>query len=106
MATISMQIALQQWSNPGEQPDLLPGLLGNDQLESLADEAGKQAQVNYLSKKWGQPPKTVRQYVNLAWAEADKREGLEPELLIAIMQKESSLSPNVQSRYGDRKSVV
>src|SRR3546814_2252080 len=78
MATISMQIALQPWSNPGEQPDLLPGLLGNDQLESLADEAGKQAQLNYLSNKWGQPTKTVRQCVNLARAEDNQPEGLEP----------------------------
>ena len=100
MATISMQIALQQWSNPAKLPDLMPDLLDDEELQSLAEEAGKQAQARYLSKKWGQSPATVRKYVNLAWAEADKREGLEPELLIAIMQKESSLSPRVQSRYG------
>lgn len=100
MATISMQIALQQWSDPAGLPNITPDLLGDEQLQSLAEEAGKQAQVKYLSKKWGQSPATVRKYVNLAWAEADKREGLEPELLIAIMQKESSLSPRVQSRYG------
>ncbi|HWK72417.1 MAG TPA: transglycosylase SLT domain-containing protein [Burkholderiaceae bacterium] len=100
MATISMQIALQQWSDPAGLPNITPDLLGDEQLQSLAEEAGKQAQAKYLSKKWGQSPATVRKYVNLAWAEADKREGLEPELLIAIMQKESSLSPRVQSRYG------
>jgi soluble lytic murein transglycosylase-like protein len=100
MATISMQIALQQWSNPAEMPDLISDLLDDEQLQSLAEEAAKQAQVMYLANKWGQSPSIVRKYVNLAWAEADKREGLEPELLIAIMQKESSLSPRVQSRYG------
>src|SRR5690606_18560826 len=89
MATISMQIALQQWSDPAGLPNITPDLLGDEQLQSLAEEAGKQAQAKYLSKKWGQSPATVRKYVNLAWAEADKREGLEPELLIAIMQKES-----------------
>ncbi|MFW7341986.1 transglycosylase SLT domain-containing protein [Pollutimonas sp. H1-120] len=100
MATISMQIALQQWTSPADLPELISDPLDDVQLQSLAEEASKQAQVKYLSKKWGQPPATVRKYVNLAWAEADKREGLEPELLIAIMQKESSLSPRVQSRYG------
>jgi soluble lytic murein transglycosylase-like protein len=100
MATISMQIALQQWSDPAELPDLSSDLIDDEQLQSLAEEASKQAQVTYLSEKWGYAPATVRKYVNLAWEEADKREGLEPELLIAIMQKESSLSPRVQSRYG------
>ena len=99
-ATVSMQLALQKWPSPAEQPRLTPDLLGNLKLPSLAEEASKQAQVKYLSKKWEQSPKIVRSYVDLAWAEAEKREGLEPELLIAIMQKESSLRPKVQSRYG------
>ncbi|MGB3288690.1 MAG: transglycosylase SLT domain-containing protein [Burkholderiaceae bacterium] len=102
MGSVSMQVALQEWADPAGLPDPSPERLGNQhlRLQSLADEAGKQAQIKYLTKKWGKPSAAVRKYVELAWAEADKREGLEPELLIAIMQKESSLSPHVQSRYG------
>jgi soluble lytic murein transglycosylase-like protein len=96
----TVQIALNEWPTHPALRGVGPEPLGNDQLESLAEEARKQAQTKYLAQKWRQPTKTVRKYVNLAWAEADKRDGLEPELLIAVMQKESSLRPKVQSRYG------
>jgi len=69
-------------------------------LASVVDEARKKAQVEYLSEKLGQPRQTLHQYVELAWREASRREGLAPELLIAIMQKESVFRPKVQSRYG------
>lgn len=69
-------------------------------LASVVDEARKKAQVEYLSEKLGQPPQTLHQYVELAWKEASRREGLAPELLIAIMQKESVFRPKVQNRYG------
>jgi soluble lytic murein transglycosylase-like protein len=98
-ATVSVEVALQ-WRDIPALPDVAPERLGNQKLQSLAEEASKQAQVKYLAKKLRKSPSTVRKYVNLAWEEADKRDGLEPELLIAIMQKESSLSPKVQSRYG------
>src|SRR5690606_39942682 len=74
--------------------------LGDQRIQALVEEAAKQAQANYLATKFRQNLKSVREYVDLAWAEAEKREGIEPELLIAIMQKESSLRPKVQSRYG------
>ncbi|HWK61088.1 MAG TPA: transglycosylase SLT domain-containing protein [Eoetvoesiella sp.] len=69
-------------------------------LASIVDEARKKAQVEYLSEKLGQPRQTLHQYVELAWKEASRREGLAPELLIAIMQKESVFRPKVQNRYG------
>jgi len=100
MATISMQVALQQWSNPIERIRITPDILDEQSLPTVAEEASKQAQVKYLSEKWKKPSATVRKYVDLVWAEAEKREKLEPELLLAIMQKESSLRPKVQSRYG------
>lgn len=65
-----------------------------------ADELKKQAQTRYLAGKLKQRETVVRQYVDLAWAEASKRDALEPELLIAIIQKESTFRPKVQSRYG------
>jgi len=97
--TFTSEISLHQWSNPAA-PESGLERLGNPKLQTLAEEASKTAQANYLAKKFRKHPKAVRKYVELAWAEAEKREGIEPELLIAIMQKESSLRPRVQSRYG------
>lgn len=68
--------------------------------DSSADELKKQAQTRYLAKKLKRQETAVRKYVDLAWAEASKRDLLDPELLIAIMQKESAFRPKVQSRYG------
>lgn len=94
------QLALHEWPDQTTLPDAEPGLQDDQALQSLTEEASKQAQTKYLAAKWGRSPKTVREYVNLAWEEAGKRDGLDPELLIAIMQKESSLSAKVQSRQG------
>lgn len=64
------------------------------------DEIKKQAQTKYLAAKLKEEETTVRKYVDLAWAEAYRRDWLKPELLIAIIHKESSFRPRVQSRYG------
>lgn len=96
--TLSNQFALQEWST--EEPDFSPERLGDQHIQSLAEEAGKQAQAKYLAKKYKQHPTAIRRYVDLAWAEAEKRNGIEPELLIAIMQKESAFRAKVQNRYG------
>ncbi|HLU18902.1 MAG TPA: transglycosylase SLT domain-containing protein [Pusillimonas sp.] len=69
-------------------------------LRVIIDEARKKAQVEYLAQKLRQPPHTLQKYVQLAWEEASKRAGLRPELLLAIMHKESTFQPKVQSRYG------
>lgn len=85
-----------------EQLESAP-LIDLDYVQDLAlviEEARKQAQVEYLAKKLRQPPQTLQQYVQLAWAEASRRAGLRPELLLAIMHKESTFRPKVQSRYG------
>jgi len=63
-------------------------------------EAKIQAQTQYLAAKFHQNESTIRTYVELAWTEAGKRKGMSPELLIAVMQKESSLRPKVQSDCG------
>lgn len=96
--TLSSQFALQEW--PTEEPDFSPERLGDQHLQTLAEEAGKEAQAKYLAKKFKQHPTSIRKYIDLAWAEAEKREGIEPELLIAIMQKESAFRAKVQNRYG------
>ncbi len=74
--------------------------LEQGQLPGLENEAQIQAQTEYLAAKFRQSESTMREYVELAWKEASKREGMSPELLIAMMQKESSFRPKVQSRYG------
>lgn len=94
------EMALHQWPDRSGLPDAGSNQLDDQTLAALKEEASKQAQTRYLAAKWQRPTKTVREYVNLAWEEARKREGLDPELIIAIMQKESSLSPKAQSRYG------
>jgi soluble lytic murein transglycosylase-like protein len=100
IGTLTGDIALHEWPNDATQLFEAPERLGEQHIQSLTEEAGKQAQAEYLAKKFKQRMSAVRKYVDLAWAEAEKRDGLEPELLIAIMQKESSLRPRVQSRYG------
>lgn len=64
------------------------------------DEVKKQALAKYLADKFRTQETLLRKYIDLAWAEASKRDWLDPELLIAIIQKESSFRPKVQSRYG------
>ncbi|TKR56366.1 hypothetical protein D7I39_06625 [Allopusillimonas ginsengisoli] len=96
----SSKFELNQWPDNSTLPYAAAERLSKQRIETLAEEASKRAQTQYLAKKFGQHVKIVRQYVDYAWAEASKRDGIEPELLIAIMQKESSLRPRVQSRYG------
>ena len=99
----SFQASLPKW--PKNKPAPLPNL---DQLEelftqpqALQDEAAKQAQSRYLASKYQKNPKDIRQLVELAWAESAKRSSaIKPELLMAIMQKESALRPKIQNRYG------
>ena len=69
-------------------------------LDAIVEGVRKQAQVEYLAAKLRKPLQTVKHYVDLAWAEAQRREGMSPELLIAIIYKESTFQPKVQSRYG------
>ncbi|NLC37260.1 MAG: lytic transglycosylase domain-containing protein [Alcaligenaceae bacterium] len=68
--------------------------------DSHAVELKKQAQTRYVAAKLKIQESTIRKYVDLAWEEAARREQLDPELLIAIIQKESEFRPKVQSRYG------
>lgn len=98
--TFPTQYALNQWSENSTLPYVDAKRLSNQRMETLADEASKRAQTKYLAKKFRKHPNVVRKYVDYAWAEAAKRDGIKPELLIAIMQKESSLRARVQSRYG------
>ena len=60
----------------------------------------KVAITEYLADKYDRDPVNVRTYVDLAWAESKKNPALSPELILAVIQKESSLREDAQSRYG------
>lgn len=94
------QIALQQWSETLKEQGLDPAPIPEPALDSLVEEAGKQAQAEYLAKKLRRSPEKIRKFIDLAWAEASRRDGLTPELLIAIIHTESALKPQARSRAG------
>lgn len=103
---------LQPWAQPAtlqfrpmspDEYNLRPSLtrsLERRRLLGIEREAKIQAQTQYLAAKFRRSESSIREYVELAWKEASKRTGMPPELLIAMMQKESSLRPKVQSSYG------
>ncbi len=107
--TASAEVALhsQSLTSPAEirlklhrLEHLGSGAASEAPVADSADELKKQAQAAYLAAKFKKQEATVRKFVDLAWAEASRRDWLAPELLIAIMQKESALRPKVQNRYG------
>ena len=63
-------------------------------------EQRKRAITLYLSEKYKVKRWIVRSYVDIAWRESAKHPGVEPELLLAVMQRESSLCPLVANSYG------
>ncbi|HDR9105370.1 transglycosylase SLT domain-containing protein [Paraburkholderia sp. A3RO-2L] len=63
-------------------------------------EERKRAITLYLSEKYKVKRWLVRSYVDIAWHESAKHPGVEPELLLAVMQRESSLCPVVSNSYG------
>ena len=56
--------------------------------------------TQYLASKYKVPTDVAHQYVNLAWRESARHPGVEPELILAVIQKESSLRRKVVSGYG------
>lgn len=97
-AAAQLDSAAPEPVKPGPSPGI--DLEQVQDLASIVDDARKQAQAEYLAEKLRQSPQTVQRYVELAWKEASRRVGLDPELLIAIIQKESVFRPKVQSSYG------
>ncbi len=54
-------------------------------------EERKRDITSYLSRKYKKHSDMVRRYVDLAFQEADKHPDVDPELILAVMQKESSM---------------
>lgn len=97
------QVALQiRSSAPEERPikHLQFKSLEHRHLLKAEKEAKIQAQTQYLAAKLSRSESSIREFVELAWKEASKRDGMSPELLISVMQKESAMRPKVESRYG------
>jgi len=64
------------------------------------DATRKEKIAEHLATKYNRPYEDVRQYVHLAWQEAEKHPDVTPELILAVIQKESSLQPTAASSYG------
>lgn len=60
----------------------------------------KSAIASHLAALYRVPLERVQTYVELAWAESAKHPNVTPELILAVIQKESSLRPKAQSGYG------
>lgn len=65
-----------------------------------ATETRKNAIASYLASRYRQNKARVRHYVDLAFAEAQKHPDVEPELILAVIQKESSMGLQLRSAYG------
>lgn len=64
------------------------------------EEARRASISEYLASTYAIPSFQARSYVDTAWVEAEKHPDVTPELLIAVMRKESSLQAHAQSGYG------
>lgn len=67
---------------------------------TAAVERRKRAITRHLAAKYKQNKRDVRAYVDLAWRESAKNPAVEPELILAVIQKESSLDAKAESSYG------
>jgi len=92
--------SLSEFISP--EDDLLPlfEAFATEHQYKLLVEAKKTAQIEYLIGKYKRDAAKIKHYVELAYLHAKQHDMLEPELLLAVMQKESSLRPRVRSHYG------
>lgn len=58
------------------------------------------AQAQYLAEKYQRPLEKTSAIVRLAWREAKPHEGIRPELVLGIIEKESSLRARASNDYG------
>lgn len=64
------------------------------------DAPRKEAITEYLAAKYKKEPETVRAYVETAFTESSKHPDVTPELILAVIQKESSLNEDAVSNFG------
>ncbi len=61
----------------------------------------EEARVSHIATRYRRPPEQVRRVVRTTERVAS-RHGLPPELLLAVMETESSFNPAARSKYGAR----
>lgn len=81
-------------------PPEVPNRVISVEQPSKSVEQRKRAITSYLAARYKQHTKVVRSYVDMAWRESAKHPAVAPELILAVIQKESSLRPQVSSTYG------
>lgn len=74
------------------------GLIGHAVI--TVQDHRQEAITAYLASKYRQTPESVRNYVAYAWKEAARHNNVTPELILAVIQKESSMRPMQMSNYG------
>lgn len=73
----------------------------SQQAEPVDVDAPRKAAISeFLADKFQKSPEEVRTYVELAFEESNKHPDVTPELILAVIQKESSLDPSARSFYG------
>lgn len=74
--------------------------LAKHKFEEESIKVAKEALASHLSGRYKVSKPSVEVYVDLAWDHAEDSLGVTPELLLAIMQKESSLNEGISNSYG------
>lgn len=87
---------------PGLQPQHIAKVPATPVVQKLAKslEQRKTQIAQHLADKYNKPYNSVKAIVDLAWKEAAKQPHISPELVLAVIQKESSLNAKAASRYG------
>ncbi len=100
----SIPYAQFDFYNPLKHINLLPFTVATRHYTWLENAArgmrAMHAQAQYLAEKYQQPLEKTSAIVHLAWREAKPREGIRPELVLGIIEKESSLQSHATNDYG------
>lgn len=83
--------------------DSMSVVLSQAQLQAAvaySQSSRKAAITEYLAGKFKKAPELVRQVVEYAWSTAAQHKNVTPELILAVIQKESSLRHYARSTYG------
>lgn len=72
----------------------------NTKSEEDSVKFKKEAQSEYLSSKFKANKELVDSLVELAWDYSEINPDIPPELILSVMQKESSLRPKITNSYG------
>ena len=102
--TLALCLAVVSTSVPAANPDRSDPAQRPKQQRELATRTAQvieEARVSHIANRYRRPPEQVRRVVRTTERVA-QRHGLPPELLLAVMETESSFNPNARSRYGAR----